>query len=86
MKKLLTMLYDAARHIRVPALWRHVGRPLVAIAGALLLAILIVHGESWAIRQAPELLTPSAIATSEGATRMPEDSPDAGALPVAILH
>jgi hypothetical protein len=58
----------------------------VAIAGAILLAIFLVHGESWAIRQAPELLTPSAIATSEGATRIPQDSPDAGALPVAILH
>jgi hypothetical protein len=86
MKKLLTMLYHGIRRIRIPTLWRHVGRPVVTIASGILLAIVIVHGESWAIRQAPLLPTASVIAPSAAAGCIPEDNPATGELPVAILH
>jgi hypothetical protein len=86
MKKLQTRLDDDARQDRASLLWRYIGRSLATIASGILLAIVIVHGESWAIRQAPFLLTDSATALMPGAGCVPEDNPDAGALPVAILH
>jgi hypothetical protein len=85
-KKLLTMLHHVIERSPIPAIWRHIGRPLVTIASGILLAIVIVHGESWAIRQAPLLPAPSAVTTSQAAGCIPEDNPEAAVLPVAILH
>jgi hypothetical protein len=86
MKKLQTMLDAAARHDRAPLPWRYIGRSLAMIVCGILLAIVIVHGELWAIQQAPFLLTDSGTALTPIAGRVPEYNPDAGALPVAILH
>jgi hypothetical protein len=86
MKKLTSILDDAAKHDLAPVLWRCIGRPLATITGAILLAIVIVHGESWAIRQAPLLHSDGAIAGSPIVGCIPEGGADGGALPVAILH
>ncbi len=86
MKKLVRMLHDATRLLWIAANWRHIARPVVTIASGILLAIVIVHGESWAIRQAPLWPAPSAVTTSPAAGCIPEDNPDTGVLPVAILH
>jgi len=86
MRKVTTVLDGGADHHLAPVLWRYVGRPLVTIATGILLTIVIVHGESWAIRQAPSLLADRAIAASPIAGCIPEDDADAAALPVAILH
>lgn len=56
------------------------------IAGGILLAIIIVHGESWAIQRAPLLLSNDSIALSHNVGCLPGDRADDGALPVAILH
>jgi hypothetical protein len=86
MKKLRTMLDHNAGQDRAPFRWRGIGRSLATIASGILLAIVIVHGESWAIRQAPFLLTDSATTLTPLAGCVPENNSDAGALPVAILH
>lgn len=67
-------------------LWRYVGSPLTTIVGAILIAAVIVRGESWAIQQAPLLLTGSSIALSTDAGCVPGESAGEDALPVAILH
>ncbi|HKN10403.1 MAG TPA: hypothetical protein VJ376_13100, partial [Pseudomonadota bacterium] len=61
------------------ATWRRVGRTLALIASAILAAIVIVHGESWAIRQAP-LLTDSAIAVPVAGC-IPDEAAEIAALP-----
>jgi hypothetical protein len=86
MKELATMLHDNGRRALAALRWRYLGRPLAMIAGGILLAIIIVHGESWAIQQAPLLLGNNSIALSPHADCLPRDSVDDGALPVAILH
>ena len=87
MKKLSTMLHYKAGRELAAALWRYIGRPLATIAGAIIVVIVIVRAESWAIRQGP--LLPSAAnanAFARGEDCVPDYSPDAGALPVSILH
>jgi len=86
MRKLTPVLDDDAGHDQAPLLWRYIGRPLVTIVSVILLTIVIVHGESWAIRQAPLLLSDRAIVVSPSAGCRPEEGADDGALPVAILH
>ncbi len=68
-----------------PALGRHIGRTLAMIAGAILAAIVVVHGESWAIRQAPLLLSDAAMGLPMAGC-IADDAADALALPIAILH
>lgn len=85
MKKLVPMFHhNGMRGMAV--LWRLLGRPLATIAGAILVATIVVQGESWAIRQAPLLLTARSIALAPDAECLPADSADDAALPVAILH
>jgi hypothetical protein len=84
--KLRTVPDDNAGHALAPFLWRCIGRLLATVAGGILLTIVLVYGESWAIRQAPLLLIDSATDVSPVAGCIPEDSPDAEALPLAILH
>jgi hypothetical protein len=76
-KVLLTRLHDQAMSGLASSLWQSFGRPLAAIASAILLALLVVQAESWAIRQGPLLPFASCIA---------DFSTDADALPVSILH
>ena len=78
------MPHCAASCDPLTATWRRVGRTLALIASAILAAIVIVHGESWAIRQAP-LLTDSAM-TLPVAGCIPDEAAEIAALPVAILH
>ena len=68
----------------VTATWRRIGRTLALIASAILAAIVMFHGESWAIRQAP-LLTDSATAMPLAGC-IPDEAAEIAALPVAILH
>ena len=76
-KVLSTRLQNQAMPKLASSLWQSFGRPLPAIASAILLALLAVQGESWAIRQGPLLPFASCIA---------DFSTDADALPVSILH
>ena len=85
-RKLTTMLDGEAGHDRAPLLWRYIGRPLATIASGIILAIAIVHSESWAIRQAPLLLSDGPKVSSPIAGCIPEGGNDGEALPVAILH
>jgi len=71
------MAHDKKRREPASALGQFVCGPLATIAGAILFLLVIVQGESWAIRQWPPLLPTSCIA---------DYSTDAGALPVSILH
>lgn len=64
---------------------RGLGRSLLAIAGALLMATLIVRGESWAIQAAPPLIADAVVAASVDGGCAP-DNAEAGAMPVAVLH
>lgn len=73
------MFHESGRRDLGALLWRYLGRPLAIIAGGILVAVIIVHGESWAIQQAPLLFS-----FNDGC--LPGDSADDGALPVAILH
>jgi hypothetical protein len=87
MKKLSTMLHDKAGRELATALWRYIGRPLATIAGAIVVAIVIVQAESWAIRQGPLLLSAAdANAIASGDDCIPDYSTEAGALPVSILY
>ncbi len=61
------------------------GRAMLAIAGAMLVAVLIVRGESWAIQRAPLLLADPAVAAATEGGCAP-DNAEAGAMPVAVLH
>lgn len=79
------MIYDNTTH-GVGALYRCLGGRLLTIAGAILFAIVIVQGESWALQYAPLLPTDSATAMSTSAGCLSDGSAAAGALPVAILH
>jgi len=85
LKKLTTMTDHDANRDPAPASWRHIGRLLATIAGAILVAIFIVHGESWAIRQGP-LLPANGATVLPMAGCIPDEGADATALPVAILH
>jgi hypothetical protein len=87
MKKLSTMLHYKVGRELVTALWRYIGRPMARIAGAIVVVIVIVQAESWAIRQGPLLLSAAdanALASSDDC--IPAYSTDAGALPVSILY
>lgn len=75
-----------ARHDADGSLWRIVGRPLVTIAIAILVAVAIVRGEIWAIRQAPLLITNTERASLHDAACVPDDNADDGVLPVAVLR
>jgi hypothetical protein len=86
MKKLTPVLDDDAEHDVAPLLWRCIGRPLATIASVVLLTVGLVHCESWAIRQAPLLLSDNPIAVSPIAGCNPEVGADDWALPVAMLH
>jgi hypothetical protein len=87
MKKLSTMLHDNAGRELATSLWRYIGRPLATIVGAIVVAIVIVQAESWAIRQGPLLLSAAdANALAPGDDCIPDYSTDAGALPVSILY
>jgi hypothetical protein len=79
-----TPLLDAAAGPAV-ALWRRLGRPLATTAIAIAVALAIIHGESWAFRQAPSLIVDSAV-TSASNTGCVSDDAATSALPVAILH
>jgi hypothetical protein len=74
-----TPLLDAAAG-PAQAFWRRLGRPLATTALAIAVALAIIHGESWALRQAPPLL----VDTNAGC--LSDDGAAASALPVAILH
>ena len=65
---------------------RQIGKAIAPIVGAVLIVIVVLHGELWAFQQAPLLFTDTALAASASAGCLPDDSADAGALPVAILH
>ena len=85
MKKLSTMLHDKAGRELATALWRYIGRPLATIAVAIVVVIVIVRAESWAIRQGPLLLCAAdANALAPNDECIPDYSTDAGALPVSI--
>jgi hypothetical protein len=86
MKKLTPVLDDDAEHDVAPLLWRYIGKPLATIASVIVLTIVIIDGESWAIRQAPLLLSDSAMAVSPIAGCSPEEGAEDVPLPVAILH
>jgi hypothetical protein len=85
MKELMQILHDGTRRYAVGGLWRSIGRPFLTIAIGILVAVGIVHGESWAIRQAPLLLTGEET-YSQDASCVPDESAGDGMLPVAILH
>lgn len=79
-------IHNHGRLWAATVLWRYLGKLAAVTAGGILIALIIIHGESWAIQQAPLLLTDSALAGSPDPGCSPDDSADAGALPVAILH
>ena len=59
---------------------------LLAIAVGILALGVIMQGESWAVREAPLLIAQTAPVDSPNAGCVPDDHPDDGVLPVAILH
>ena len=63
-----------------------IARTLLAIAVGILALGVIMQGESWAIREAPLLIAQTARVYSPNARCVPDDHPDDGVLPVAILH
>jgi hypothetical protein len=86
MQTLVRMLHDGARRDVAGSLWRSVGRRLLLITIAVLVAIGLVHVESWAIRQAPMLIASPDQTYSQDAGCVPDDNADDGMLPVAVLH
>jgi len=85
MKELMQILHDGASRDAAGSLWRSIGRPLLTIAIGILVAVGIVRGESWAIRQAPLLITGEET-YSQDAGCVPAENAGDGMLPVAILH
>jgi hypothetical protein len=65
---------------------QQIARLLLAIAIGVLVLGAIVYGESWAIREAPPLLTSVATAYSHDSACVTEDNADDGMLPIAVLH
>ncbi len=63
-----------------------IARTLLAIAVGILALGVIMQGESWAVREAPLLIAQTAPVDSPNAGCVPDDHPDDGVLPVAILH
>ena len=63
-----------------------IARALLAIAVGILALGAIMQGESWAIREAPLLIAQTAPMYSRNAGCVPDDHPDDGVLPVAVLH
>jgi hypothetical protein len=59
---------------------------LLAIAVGILALGVIMQGESWAIGEARLLIAQTAPVYSPNAGCVPDDHPDDGVLPVAILH
>ncbi len=59
---------------------------LLAIAVGILALGVIMQGESWAIGEARLLIAQTALVYSPNAACVPDEHPDDGVLPVAILH
>jgi hypothetical protein len=84
MKELMQILRDGTSHA-AGSFWKSIGKALLTSAFGILAAIGIVQGESWAIRQAPLLLTGEET-YSQDAGCLPDENAGDGMLPVAILH
>ncbi len=66
---------------------RRIGQRLLELGIAAVLAVTIVYGEFWALRQVPLLPSERGVAISAETHAMsPSPSADANSLPVAILH